>query len=108
MLLLSLFLLPGSVLSALVFHTKELGSRVAVLAFSAFVYSLICRLILRRSSGFASDKARLATLILSAPVIIIASLACIPSMSPVWPRGMEQLEATERKLRDGLPLGVPN
>lgn len=26
---------------------------------------------------------------------------------PVWPRGMEQLEATERKLRDGPPLGVP-
>lgn len=49
----------------------------------------------------------MATLILSAPVIIIASLACIPSMSPVWPRGMEQLETTERKLRDGLLLGVP-
>lgn len=106
-LLLSLFLFPGSLFSAMVLHTKELGSPVAVLAFNAFVYSLIVYLILRRSSAFSSDKGRLANLILIAPVIVAASLACIPTMSPVWPRGMEQLKAKERKLREGLPLGVP-
>lgn len=103
---LSLLLLPGSAFSALVFHTKELGSPIAVLVFSAIVYSLIFYLVLRRRSGFVSDKTKLATQILAVPVIVVASLACIPSMSPIWPQGMEELEAREKKLRDGLPASL--
>lgn len=105
-LLLSFLLVPGGIVSAVIFHTKEVGSPIAALVFNAFTYSAVFYLTLRHWLGVSLDNVRLTTLILTAPVILLASLACVPSMSPIWPRGMEQLQATERRLRDGLPLGL--
>lgn len=40
------------------------------------------------------------------PVIVLATLACIPSMNPLWPHGMTELARQESELQTALPLGM--
>ena len=104
-LVLSLFLAPGSLLSAMLLHTQYFGEPLIVLAFDACLYSFITYVTLRRFR-IGSQKERLAALTIVGPVLLVASMACIPAMSPLWPRGMLRLAEEEKSLKGGLPVGT--
>jgi hypothetical protein len=40
------------------------------------------------------------------PVTVLVSLACIPSMNPLWPHGMRELAQQESELQTAIPLGM--
>jgi hypothetical protein len=101
----SLLLTPGGILASLVFRSQGLGSPVVLLALNAIIYSVIAFVAFRFWVRFDLSKVRRVTVAIAIPVLIVAIVACIPSVSPLWPRGMTQLADEERILRSGLPLG---
>lgn len=40
------------------------------------------------------------------PVTAIATLACFPSMNPLWPHGMTELAKQESELQTAIPIGM--
>lgn len=40
------------------------------------------------------------------PVTVLATLACIPSMNPLWPHGMAELARQESDLQTAIPVGM--
>jgi hypothetical protein len=40
------------------------------------------------------------------PVTVLAALACIPSMNPLWPHGMRELTKQETDLQTAIPAGM--
>jgi hypothetical protein len=40
------------------------------------------------------------------PVAVLATLACIPSMNPLWPHGMTELARQESDLQTAIPVGM--
>jgi hypothetical protein len=40
------------------------------------------------------------------PVTVLAGLACVPSMNPLWPHGMRELAQQESELQTAIPLGM--
>jgi len=106
-LILALFLAPGSVLASILFrvHTLGFGPPIPVLTLNALVYSSAAYLVLERWIRPNLHTVKLALVFLAMPVVGLACLACIPSMSPLWPTGMSQLDERERTLREGLPTG---
>jgi hypothetical protein len=105
--LLSLLLLPGAAPIALLTKSEGFGPSLGVLAANALVYagiayagvSVFCRRV-------GVEKMRLATFRLVVSMAILFSLACIPSLNPLSPRGMTELTTQERVLQEALPVGM--
>jgi len=100
-----LLLTPGGIVASLLVRSQGLGSPLALLAANAFIYSLIAFVALRFWIRLDASKAKRLTVAVAIPVLILSSLACVPSASPIWPRNMSQLADEEEILRVGLPLG---
>jgi|HubBroStandDraft_1064217.scaffolds.fasta_scaffold30561_2 hypothetical protein len=106
-LLLSLLLLPGSVIAHLPVRSEEIDPPLLMLAANTVVYAAISFV------GFSifgravvADKMRLVTMRLVFPVAILIGLVCIPALNPLWPRGMTELTKQEKVLQDALPVGM--
>lgn len=100
-----LLLTPGGILVSLLVKSWSLESPLALLAGNAFIYGAISLLVLRLWIRLDASKARCLTVAFTIPILILAGLACMPSASPIWPRGMLQLADEENTLRVGLPPG---
>jgi hypothetical protein len=101
----SLLMIPGGILASLVVRSQGLGAPLALLAANAFIYSLISFVALGFWIRLNASKAKRLTVAVAIPVLILSSLACLPSASPIWPRGMSRLADEEKILRTGLPVG---
>ena len=95
-----LLLAPGGIVGSMLFKVSWLGSPVPVLICNAVIYSAAAYLVFHRLRYQLSAKG---TLVIAAAALPLASLACVPSLNPLWPRGMSDLEEKERVLREGLP-----
>jgi hypothetical protein len=100
-------LLPGGLLASPFTHAIELGPPLRVLAANTVFYSAIGYLLLghwvRRTDR---RKLKSVAIILLAPTLVLACLTCVPSLNPLWPKGIGQLAEQVRSLRQGLPLGT--
>ncbi len=101
----SLLLTPGGIAASLLVRSQGLGSTLALLTANAIIYSAIAFVALRFWIRPDASKAKRLTVAVAIPVLILATLACLPSVSPLWPRGMTQLADEEKILRVGLPVG---
>jgi hypothetical protein len=99
-------LTPGGILGAVLVRSQGLGSPSLVLAANAIIYSAVVCVAFHFWLRPNGRMAQLLTAALAIPVLLLATLACIPSVSPLWPRGMSQLADEEKALRIGLPLGM--
>jgi hypothetical protein len=99
-------LTPGGILASVLVRSQGLGSPSLVLAGNAIIYSAIVWVAFHFWLRLYGRKAQLLVAALAIPVLILATLTCIPSVSPLWPRGMSQLADEEKALRTGLPLGM--
>jgi hypothetical protein len=100
------FLMPGGLADSLLFKSHGLGDASTILTFSAIFYSTIAYLILQFWLPVGDRRLRFAATAAALPVLIVACLACVPSISPIWPRGMKHLTEQEAMFRDALPLGL--
>jgi len=106
-LLLSLLLLPGSVVAHLTVGSQGIGPPLIVLTANVVVYAAVAYAglsIFGRS--VAAEKMRLTAIRLVPPVVILVGLVCIPALNPLWPRGMNELIRQETTLQDALPMGM--
>jgi len=104
--LLSIILMPGGLLASLFSGSDGFGPPLAVMAANALVYSMIAYAAFTWSLREAAvRRMKSATLIFTAPALVLSCLACVPSLNPLWPRGMAHLAEEEKSLREGLPVG---
>ena len=95
-----LLLAPGGIVTSVLFKLSWLGPPVPVLVSNAAVYSAIAYLVFYCLTSRLSTTR---TLVVAAVALPLAFLASVPNLNPLWPRGMSELEETERTLRQGLP-----
>jgi hypothetical protein len=104
--LFSILLLPGGILSALL-PTNGLGQTLLIFTANMLAYSI---LVFAGITLFGRDmtlhKMRGTTFALAIPVAVLVSLACVPRLSPLWPRGITELARKEKALQDSLPLNM--
>ena len=106
LIVLSILLLPGAILTALL-PTNEFGQTLLMFAANALVYSMIVFAgILLFGRDMALHKIRATMFALAIPVTVLVSLACVPRLSPLWPRGITELTRKEKALQDSLPLNM--
>jgi hypothetical protein len=102
-----ILLLPGSIATGFLWRSSEFSPPLAILAANAAVYSAIAYAIVSAASrNIQAATMRLATIKLAAPAAILLSLACIPALNRLWPRGITELTKQEQGLRGALPLGM--
>lgn len=97
-----LLIAPGGIVGSHLFRISWLVSPVPVLALNAAIYSTIAYLLLHRLR-YQLSKSKV--LLLASGAVLLACLACTPSLSPLWPRGMSQMAEREKSLSDGLRPG---
>jgi len=100
-----LLLSPGGIVASLLFKSQGLGNAPAVLMVNSAFYSAIAYLVLRLWLRLDDRRLRLVAAVMVVPVVLVTYFACLPSASPIWPRGMSQLSEEEELLRGGLPVG---
>jgi hypothetical protein len=104
--ILSFLLLPGWAISELYSRSKDLYSPLIVLAANAVAYGGLAYFLLGRYfSRINTEKARYCLALSAVPAIALVSLACVPSLNPMWPVGMQWLAQEEAELHSGLPVG---
>ncbi len=102
-----LFLLPGSLCTAIIFRPLDAGPAAAILiANSVFYTGLFLSLLYLLRNRVVDRVVRRATLVLVAPVVILFTLACDPSLDPLWPSQMRELARVEANLANALPAGI--
>lgn len=105
--LLSIFLLPGGIFADLAARSEDFGSPLLVLAINSLLYAIVVYGVVSVfGRGVTPRKARLATIWLVFPVVILGSLVCIPKFNPLWPHGMSELKIREQALQESLPVGI--
>src|SRR5262245_24654987 len=102
--LMGALLFPGGVLAGICFGTSH---PIVILAFNALIYSAFAYLaILSRYRNSTASQMKHVMVGLAPAAAILLSLACVPSINPLWPRGMEDLAKQEQDLQQALPLGM--
>ena len=77
-----------------------------MLGANAVVYAGLAYFLLGRYfSRINVEKAKYSLALSAAPALAFVFLACVPSLNPMWPRGMQRLAQEESELHDGLPVG---
>ena len=101
----ALGLVPGGMIDSLM-PGSGLGRAAVILACNALIYSAIAFV------GFIwwlrpdTRTTKRFTLFVGPVVLALVALACIPKISPLWPRGMRALGQQEDSLRSRLPEGT--
>lgn len=99
-----LLLLPGGLLQSIL---RGADSPTAVLSANFLVYAVIFFVIASYSSEVQQKaKSPRLNLWLAFPVGVLACMACVPRLNPLWPTGMNELARQEAQLRESLPVDV--
>jgi hypothetical protein len=104
---LSIFLVPGGMLIAILSRSRESNLALLVPVANALIYSGVVYVavsIFWRNTSIATMQRVIARL--APPVAILLVLVCIPAFNPLWPRGMHELKRQETGLESALPLGM--
>jgi hypothetical protein len=103
-LLAGLLLLPGGLLQSLL---RGADSPIAVLLANFLVYAVLFFVITSYSSEVQRKaESRRLNLWLAFPVGVLACMACVPRLDPLWPTGMTELSRQEAQLRESLPVDI--
>ena len=103
-LLAGLLLLPGGLLQSLL---RGADSPVTVLSSNFLVYAVLFFAIASCSSDVQRKaESRRLSLWLAFPVGVLACMACVPRLDPLWPTGMTELAKQEAQLREHLPFDI--
>lgn len=101
----TVLLAPGGILHGLFANVHGVFSPLPMLLMDSLIYSTLAYFVFRRWVRFEFSRRRLLPALAVAPVGLLVYLACVPAVSPIWPRGMSELTAQENSLGRGLPVG---
>ena len=104
---LSVILFPGGILTDLLLRPKESSSPVLVsfanvLVYSGVAYAVVsiwCRKV-------QAEKMRIVAIRLLVPAVAFIGLIFVPSLNPLWPRGMAELQGKEESLQSAFHIGM--
>jgi len=103
----TVLLLPGAIPAAFLSRSQGFGPPLGILAADGFVYSIAAYVLIATVFRKVTAAAmRLAAIRLVLPVTILIGLACVPTLNPLWPRGMAALARQEFNLQQALPMGT--
>ncbi len=97
-----LLLAPGGIVGSVLLKVSRLSSPVPALVLNAALYSAVAYLVFYRLKYYLSARR---TVIVAIVVVLLACLACVPSLSPLWPQRMSELDDKEKVLNEGLQVG---
>jgi len=104
---LSALLIPGAIVLSILSRSENWESIPALLGVSSVIYSILSLVvILLRFRNTQAAKLRQIAIWLVFPVVAMSSLACFPSLNPLWPVGMAELSRQEIELKKALPLNM--
>jgi hypothetical protein len=98
----ALLLFPGGIVESVLFRFSWLGSPVPILVINSVIYSAVAYLVFYRLKYHPSARR---TAIVAVVAVLLPCLACVPSLDPLWPRKMSELDEKEHLLREGLQVG---
>jgi len=104
---LSVLLFPGGLLTDFLLRPKEFSPPLAVSFANVLVYSGVAFAVV--SVGYRNvptERMRVAAIRLLIPAVVLIGLICVPSLNPLWPRGMAELTTQEKVLQDALPVSM--
>lgn len=82
-------------------------SPIAIFPVNILLYSVLALVIVFVCCRKARTASlRVATIALAVGASILLSLACVPALNPLWPRGMTELARKEAELRDVFPVSI--
>jgi hypothetical protein len=104
---LSVILFPGGILTDFLLRPKEfspplLVSFANILIYSAVAYAVVsvfCRKV-------PVERMRTAAIRLLIPAVVLIGLICVPSLNPLWPRGMAELTGKVESLQNAFHAGM--
>lgn len=99
-----LFLMPGALIETLVFRRADTPQ--FILLSNMLLYSAIVLIVTRRFPESGYQSIRHLNLLFSLPVGALVFMACVPTLDPLWPVGMTQLDRREAQLNYVLPSGM--
>jgi hypothetical protein len=102
-----ILLMPGGLVVSLFSEPGLAGPPLPILVVNGLVSSAIAYVsvtYLWRAASLDGIKSGIRWIAL--PAICAACLSAVPSIDPLWPKGMSQLEHQEKALRNGLPVGL--
>ncbi|MFZ0955365.1 MAG: hypothetical protein WAN60_03415 [Candidatus Sulfotelmatobacter sp.] len=105
-----MFLVPGGIISA--GFTREAGWSEAIILLIAntLIYSALTLFFVFRWVEFRreanSPSLRRLTIRLTVPSLILAGLACVPRLNPLWPHSFGELARQEADLQRAIPVGA--
>lgn len=99
----AILLIPGFLPSILAPSVKL--PAVTVLLINGMFYSGAIGLLIWLFPRLTTQRLRSIAIVGAAPVVVVVSLACLPSMNVLRPQGMVQLTQEENDLREGLRIG---
>jgi hypothetical protein len=104
--LLALFTPGGIAVSTLPWHTNWI-SISALLGANVVIYSVLVFVVfLLWFKTMEPAKLTQISRWIVLPVAAVSCLACLPSLNPLWPRGMMELSKQESQLQNDLPVGM--
>jgi hypothetical protein len=97
-------LTPGAVAVNVICGFDYDPSAAALIMANAFFYSCLAGATVASNRFRSMDSADMRTLAirLAIPALFLFCLACIPAVSPIWPRGMTALKKMESELQQAI------
>ena len=103
---LSVLLFPGGILTDFLLQPKEFSPPLLVSFANVLVYWGVAYAIISVwYRNVAVDKMRVAAIRLLIPAVVLIGLICVPSLNPLWPRGMTELTTQEKVLQEYSSYG---
>lgn len=104
---LSVILFPGGMATDLLLRPKEFSPPLLVSFANVLIYSGVAYAIVSVSCrNVPVERMRVAAITLLIPAVVLIGLICIPSLNPLWPRGMAELTGKVESLQSAFRIGM--
>ncbi len=104
---LSVILFPGGIATDFLLRPKEFSPPLLVSFANVLIYSVVAYVIVSVSCrNVPVERMRVAAIRVLIPAVVLIGLICIPSLNPLWPRGMSELTSKVESLQNAFHVGM--
>jgi hypothetical protein len=104
---LSVILFPGGILTDALLRPKEFSPPLLVSFANVLIYSGVSYAVVSVSCrNVPVERMRIAAIRLLIPAVVLIGLICVPSLNPLWPRGVAELTGKVESLQNAFHVGM--
>jgi hypothetical protein len=104
---LSVILFPGGILTDSLLRPKEFSPPLLVSFANVLIYSAVAYAVVAIwCHNVPVEKMQVAAIRLLLPAVVLIALICVPSLNPLWPRGMAELTRRVESLQNAFHVGM--